>query len=225
MQDLKLHEQFEIEVLDYLNSTRLLNNFVFGGGTMLRLCYELNRYSVDLDFYFTEQSRENAGGIFAKIINEFEKKYVITDNQEKFHTFLLEIRHNNYPNRLKIEINKDRVYKNHKPMIAFSKHADHQVMVKTIPIAEMMENKIRTFLDRKEIRDVFDIEFLYRRGIKLPADSKKLRQLQIGIQQLTSTDFKVKLGSIVSPEFREYYNNSKFEFLEKVLGQQLSSIK
>ena len=110
-------------------------------------------------------------------------------------------------------------------MIAFSKHADHQVMVQTIPIAEMMENKIRTFLDRKEIRDVFDIEFLYRRGINLPADSKKLRQLQIGIQQLTSTDFKVKLGSIVSPEFREYYNNSKFEFLEKVLEQQLSSIK
>ena len=72
---------------------------------------------------------------------------------------------------------------------------------------------------------VFDIELLYRRGIKLPADSKKLRQLQIGIQQLTSTDFKVKLGSIVSPEYREYYNNSKFEFLEKVLEQQLSSIK
>ena len=99
------------------------------------------------------------------------------------------------------------------------------ILMKTYIFRTIRENKIRTFLDRKEIRDVFDIEFLYRRGINLPADSKKLRQLQIGIQQLTSTDFKVKLGSIVSPEYREYYNNSKFEFLEKVLEQQLSSIK
>jgi len=42
----------------------------------------------------------------------------------------------------------------------------------------MMENKIRAFIDREEIRDVFDIEFLYRRGIKLPADNKKMKQIQ-----------------------------------------------
>ena len=89
----------------------------------------------------------------------------------------------------------------------------------------MMENKICAFIDREEIRDVFDIEFLYRRGIKLPADNKKMKQIQYGIQQLTSTYFKVKLGSIISPKLRKYYNNSKFDFLEHVLEQKISRMK
>ena len=46
------HEVFQIEVLDKMNSAKLLEPLVFGGGTMLRLCHELNRYSVDLDFDF-----------------------------------------------------------------------------------------------------------------------------------------------------------------------------
>ena len=51
MQDLKKHEQFELAVLDKLNSGRFLNDLVFVGGTMLRLCHGLDRYSVDLDFW------------------------------------------------------------------------------------------------------------------------------------------------------------------------------
>ena len=51
MQDLIKQEQFELEVLDRLQSGRFLDRLVFGGGTMLRLCYGLGRYSVDLDFW------------------------------------------------------------------------------------------------------------------------------------------------------------------------------
>ncbi|MCK7512410.1 MAG: nucleotidyl transferase AbiEii/AbiGii toxin family protein [Desulfobacterales bacterium] len=54
------HEAFEIEVLDKLNSAKLLDPLVFGGGTMLRLCHELNRYSVDLDFWFITKDRAKA---------------------------------------------------------------------------------------------------------------------------------------------------------------------
>ena len=49
------HEIFEIEVLDRMKSARLLDPLVFGGGSMLRLCHELNRYSIDLDFWFTKK--------------------------------------------------------------------------------------------------------------------------------------------------------------------------
>ena len=51
MQDLIKQEQFELEVLDRLKSGRFLDRLVFGGGTMLRLCFGLDRYSVDLDFW------------------------------------------------------------------------------------------------------------------------------------------------------------------------------
>ena len=52
MDVLKNHEIFEIEVLEKLKNGNFLSPLVFGGGTMLRLCYELNRYSTDLDFWF-----------------------------------------------------------------------------------------------------------------------------------------------------------------------------
>jgi len=50
MQDLIMQERFELEVLDRLNSGKFLTHIVFCGGTMLRLCHNLNRFSVDLDF-------------------------------------------------------------------------------------------------------------------------------------------------------------------------------
>ena len=58
MDELKRHEIFEMEVLEKLNSGKFLEPLVFGGGTMLRLCYELDRYSVDLDFWFVKKVPE-----------------------------------------------------------------------------------------------------------------------------------------------------------------------
>ena len=60
MNILQQHEMFEIEVLDLLHRSKVLEPLVFGGGSMLRLCHELNRYSVDLDFWFMRQVQENA---------------------------------------------------------------------------------------------------------------------------------------------------------------------
>ncbi|MDD5665664.1 MAG: nucleotidyl transferase AbiEii/AbiGii toxin family protein, partial [Candidatus Omnitrophica bacterium] len=55
MDTLRRHEVFEIEVLERLKNKGLLSPLVFVGGTMLRLCYELNRYSTDLDFWFVKK--------------------------------------------------------------------------------------------------------------------------------------------------------------------------
>lgn len=51
MEELIKLEKFEIEVLEYLNSGKFLDNLVFVGGTMLRLCDGLNRFSNGLDFW------------------------------------------------------------------------------------------------------------------------------------------------------------------------------
>ncbi len=67
MQDLEKQEQFELEVLDRLNSEKLLGNLVFGGGTMLRLCFGLNRFSVDLDFWVVK------GIEFDKLFEDLKK--------------------------------------------------------------------------------------------------------------------------------------------------------
>jgi len=54
MNELQKQEVFEIEILYLLHNKGFLKNLIFGGGTMLRLCYELPRFSLGLDFWTLE---------------------------------------------------------------------------------------------------------------------------------------------------------------------------
>jgi hypothetical protein len=77
---------------------------------------------------------------------------------------------------------------------------------------------VAALTDRKEIRDAFDIEFLLRKGINLPSLSEdKKEQLSNKLDQFTSIDYKVKLGSIIEGELRDYYVRNRFSFLQSVI--------
>ena len=216
------HEIYEIEVLDKMNSIRALDPLVFGGGTMLRLCHELNRYSVDLDFWFIKNVAQQEN--FEKIQREFSNDYEITDSQMKHHTILLELRSALYPKRLKIEIRRELKDCDYQEKIAFSKFSTRQVILKAHTLSQMMQNKIAAFLDRGEIRDCFDIEFLLRKGVALPLNiadvAVEFRQKLFGFKEI---DFKVKLGSIVESDTRDYYATNRFSYLEEKLTALLSN--
>jgi len=216
------HEIYEIEVLDKMNSIRALEPLVFGGGTMLRLCHELNRYSVDLYFWFIKNVVQQE--YFEKIQREFKKDYEITDSQMKHNTILLELRSSLHPKRLKIEIRRELKDCDYQEKIAFSKFSTRQVILKAHTLNQMMQNKIAAFLDRGETRDCFDIEFLLRRGIAFPANigdvAVEFRNKLLGFKEI---DFKVKLGSIVESDTREYYATNRFSYLEEKLTSMLSN--
>ena len=80
MQDLIMQEQFELEVLDRLNSGKFLMQLVFGGGTMLRLCHGLDRFSVDMDFWVIKGLRP---GFFENLRAYLAKYYDITSHSLK----------------------------------------------------------------------------------------------------------------------------------------------
>ena len=214
------HEIFEIEVLDRMKSGRLLEPLVFGGGTMLRLCHDLKRYSADLDFWFTKKiSQEN---YFNSIQSTFKKDYEITDAQAKHYTLLFELRSAAYPKRLKIEIRRAVENCDLQEMIAFSKYATKQVALKAHTLNQTMKNKINAFLDRGEIRDCFDIEFLLRRGTTLPDGIiKESGRILQKIDGFKDRDFKVKLGSILEAEVREYYTTQRFSYLKEILSSTI----
>jgi hypothetical protein len=86
-------------------------------------------------------------------------------------------------------------------------------MVRTLSLQEMMSSKIETFLSRREIRDVFDIEFLLKKGIELKASEEELKRLLDGINSLSKKDYSVKLGSILDSEQRKYYKKENFKIL------------
>ena len=214
------HEVFEIEILDKMNSAMVLEPLVFGGGSMLRLCHELNRYSVDLDFWFIKGIPQKK--YFDNIQKAFEKDYEITDAEIKHYTLLFELRSPEYPKRLKIEIRRKLKECDYRNKIAFSKSSTRQVLVKAHTLEQTMKNKIQAFLDRGEIRDCFDIEFLIRRGVDLSVSSKReIADLQNRIKSLKDMDFRVKLGSILEKDYRNYYVESKFSFLEEKLSTMI----
>jgi hypothetical protein len=218
------HEIFEIEVLDRMKSARLLDPLVFGGGSMLRLCHELNRYSVNFDFWFTRKITQR--DYFEKTRKTFETYYEITDAQVKHYTLLFELRSVGYPKRLRIEIRRAAEDCDYEETIAFSSFAVKQVALKAHTLNQTMENKVKAFLDRGEIRDCFDIEFLLRRGIVLPADiGQEAGRLLEKIDDFKDRDFKVKLGSILEAEFREYYVKQRFSYLKERLSSVQSDRK
>jgi predicted nucleotidyltransferase component of viral defense system len=212
MDTLGRHEVFEIEILDRLNSAKLLDPLVFGGGTMLRLCHELNRYSVGLDFWFIGKTAQKA--FLDKLIKLLDQGYEITDAQIKRFTLLIEVRTGNCPKRLKIEIRRELKECDYQTKIAFSRFSTKQVLLKAHSLEQTMKNKIEALMSRGEIRDCFDIEFMLRRGTDLPALSvEQLGELRKRAAGFKDADFKVKLGSIVDISARAYYVQNRFSYL------------
>jgi len=211
------HEIFEIEVLEKLKNARLLDSLVFGGGTMLRLCHELKRYSVDLDFWRIKDTAETT--LFDKIKDVLQQNYDITDAQMKHFTILLEIRSGYFPKRLKIEIRKEIRDWDFQEKIAYSRFSTKQVVLKAHTLEQTMKNKIAALLERVEIRDGFDIEFLLRQGIPLPdlSDADKTKMIA-RLDGFKENDFKVKLGSILESDIRAYYIENQFNYLRQKLA-------
>ena len=123
------HEMFEIEVLDVMKRAKLLDALVFGGGSMLRLCHELNRYSADLDFWFVKRISHTA--YLNRMRKALETEYQITDAQIKHFTILVELRSPGYPRKLKLEIRREKKEWDVQESIAFSKYSTKQVILKT----------------------------------------------------------------------------------------------
>ncbi|MDD5354740.1 MAG: nucleotidyl transferase AbiEii/AbiGii toxin family protein, partial [bacterium] len=199
---------------------RFLRNLVFGGGTMLRLCHGLGRYSVDLDFWVIKDIEPKE--YFQKLKTYLAESYTITDAANKFHTILLELKSPAYPRALKIEIRKELRKIETESAIAFSSESNIQVLLRVVALREMMKAKIEAFLSRREIRDVFDMEFILKKGIAVIAPVDELKALIRGIEELQKNDYAVKLGSLLDPGQRKYYQEKNFSILIRHIQDQLT---
>jgi hypothetical protein len=60
---------------------------------------------------------------------------------------------------------------------------------------------------------------MLRRGVEIPLkDEGQSIAFQKKLSRLKDTDFKVKLGSILEDDIREYYATHKFRFLQEKLA-------
>ena len=219
MDILRRHEVFEIELLEKLKNGDFLKPLVFGGGTMLRLCYELNRYSAVLDFWFIKKLDQRE--YFQKLKEGLAEFYELTDARIKFKTLLLEIRSKSHPRRLKVEIRREIKKCDFQEKIAFSKYATKQVILRAHTLEQTLRNKIEAALDRKDVRDFFDLEFLLRQGVALNSSVDELGELKDVAGSFKENDYRVSLGSIFESDMRRYYIMNKFDYLIRKINLSL----
>ena len=220
MRDLKQHEQLELEVLKLLSDHGFLNALVFGGGTCLRLCFGLDRYSIDLDFWQRNVIPKNYFKRMGAVLGGI---YALTDFHEKHFSYLAELKSPNYPRKIKLEIRKMSQLKKNSPEtelgIAFSPFSMWQVRLNTFTLKQMWKNKVDALLERKEIRDAYDLEFIYKKGAAdLTGLSMSERTAMLSIlDSFKPIDFKVTLGSLLEFKERDYYTTNGFKILKQAL--------
>ncbi len=186
---------------------------------MLRLCHELPRYSVDLDFWKLNPRDDQQ--FLTELREKLEQYYEIADSQLKRFTILLELRTSQYPKRLKIEIRRELKDWEIEDKIAFSRFSTKQVLLKAHTLQQTMLNKIEAFLNRGAIRDAFDLEFLLRKGVPLPTlNSEQSIRILERINMFKPNAFKVTLGSVIERDWREYYIQNGFKLLREKIGTQ-----
>lgn len=140
------------------------------------------------------------------------------------YTILFELRSYLYPRRLKIEIRRKWKESDYQQKIAFSRFSTKQVLLKAHTLDQTMKNKIEAFLDRGEIRDCFDIEFMLRRGVEIPLlDERQAIAFQKKHERLKDRDFKVKLGSVLENDILDYYTANRFDYLKEKFASIFSA--
>jgi predicted nucleotidyltransferase component of viral defense system len=170
----------EKEYLQYifLNAiSKYTENFVFKGGTCLRICYGIERASEDLDFS-TNLSILKIREIVKACLRDFDLlniKYKVYSEKEFKGNIRIEVRFEGplfsgkqaSTNTLKIDFNKQKA-KNKVVKVISKLFSD--VPLFTLVVLDEMEiltEKIRALANRTESRDLYDIWVLLSKGVKI----------------------------------------------------------
>lgn len=172
------YEEKEYIQYIFLNSiSKYYKNFVFKGGTCLRICYGLERASEDLDFNTTLDVAE-LKKVIEKCLKDFEllnMRYEVYAEKKFEGNIRIEVRffgplfngNKNSTNTLKLDFNKGKVKHNVANVV--------QKLFSDVPMftlvvmdeKEILAEKIRTLANRGEPRDLYDLWILINKKVEV----------------------------------------------------------
>ncbi|MDO8740031.1 MAG: nucleotidyl transferase AbiEii/AbiGii toxin family protein [Candidatus Woesearchaeota archaeon] len=226
----------EKEYLQYIFLNAISNypeNFVFKGGTCLRICFGLERASEDLDFN-TNLSINGVKDIIYKCLKDFELLnigYEIYSEKEFEGNFRIEARFKGplfigrqaSTNTLKIDFNKGKA--KHKAVKVIQKlFSDVPLFtIAAMDEKELLAEKIRTLVNRADARDLYDVWVLLNKNIE--ADKKLIYE--------KLKEENAKLSNLKFPSKEEYERDLKnlvskfpsYEQARKEVSESLAKLK
>lgn len=138
---------------------------IFKGGIALRLVYGSPRFSEDLDFSLIEDKLKGKFKLIVKKIISPYPELTITDLEEKYYTYLGEIKITQdylpLPFRIKIEISKRRE-KNYKSDLALisSPLSTAQCLGRVATLEQLYKDKLACIEERAKPKDIFDLWYI-----------------------------------------------------------------
>ena len=211
------YEASLMAVLQWLRSNRFLDSLAFGGDTMLRICHELPRYSMGLDFWLIKE--ENNEEYYHGLKSALSRDQNVTDAQNNHSSILFEIQTETRMPQLNIEIHKTIAHIGTiEEKIAFSPHFPNQVLVRGFTLRHMLREKALALIEHEEIVDAFDLEFLVRKGVSLTLAKEQKKRILLILRGFKKRDFNLKLSSILQPDLRAYYSQQGFSYLQEKLS-------
>jgi predicted nucleotidyltransferase component of viral defense system len=173
-----VREFWEIVMLKGLFESPEGKFLIFKGGTTLRLVYGSPRFSEDLDFLLSEDTLK---GKFKPLIKRIIFPYpelTITDLEEKYYTYLGEIKvtqdYLSLPFRIKIEISKrrERGYKSDLSLIT-SPVSIIQCLGRVATLEQLYRDKLSCIKERAKPKDIFDLWYICQK-LKKPYEPEKI---------------------------------------------------
>ena len=172
------YEEKEYIQYIFLNAiSKFHDNFVFKGGTCLRICHGLERASEDLDFT-TNLNVSRIKEVVKKCLKDFDLlniEYEKYSEKEFEGNIRIEVRFKDplfrekrsSTNTLKIDFNKR---KSKKKVVKVVQKLFSDIPLFTLVVLdeeEILAEKIRTLINRSESKDMYDVWILLNKKVKI----------------------------------------------------------
>lgn len=202
------HKTILFQILKDIYSDTTIAPFLgFKGGTAALLFYELDRFSVDLDFDLLDQTKEDY--IFDRVINIVKKYGTLKESYKKrFNLFCL-LSYEDKAHNIKVEINR-RQFGSHYELKTYLGVS----MLVMVP-ADMFAHKLMAMLERmgKTSRDIYDVWFFLEHHFPINKEIVEKRagvsfDLVIqncvsGLEKLNNHDILSGVGELLTPSQKD----------------------
>lgn len=151
------HKNILFQILKDIYSDTTLSSYLgFKGGTAALIFYNLDRFSVDLDFDLLDGSKEDE--VFEKISNILKNYGVIRDARKKRFNLIFVISYKTGEQLIKVEVNRRSFGSEYE----VKSYLGVSMLVMKQP--DMFANKLMAMKERlgKTNRDIFDVQFFLK---------------------------------------------------------------
>ena len=173
-----VREYWELTLLKGLYESSFGKYLIFKGGTALRLAYGSPRFSEDLDFSLTRDTLKGEFSSFVKKLAAPHSEMTPTDIEEKYYTYLAEIKvtqsYLRFPFRIKVEISKREAKDYAWELKLLSSPASViQILGQVASLNQLYQDKLSCLKGRGKPKDFFDLWYISEK-LKIPYAPKKL---------------------------------------------------